>query len=56
MSVINLTVHTATLVRILTLGFLTFLLSMLITPLYTNAAYKWQWWKKPREKTWPERC
>jgi phospho-N-acetylmuramoyl-pentapeptide-transferase len=51
MSIINLTVQTSTLVRILTLGFLSFLISMLITPLYTNAAYKWQWWKKPREKT-----
>lgn len=51
MSEINITVHTATLVRILSLGFLTFLISMLITPLYTTAAYRWQWWKKPREKT-----
>ena len=51
MSIINLTVHTATLVRILSLGFLSFFISMLITPLYTDAAYKWQWWKKPREKT-----
>ncbi|MEI7683200.1 MAG: phospho-N-acetylmuramoyl-pentapeptide-transferase [Candidatus Saccharibacteria bacterium] len=51
MSIINLTVHTATLVRILSLGFLTFLISMIITPFYTNAAYKWQWWKKPRETT-----
>lgn len=51
MSVINITVHTATLVRILSLGFLSFLISMLITPLYTTLAYKGQWWKKPREKT-----
>ena len=51
MSAINLTVQTATLVRILSLGFLSFFLSMLITPLYTNAAFKWKWWKKPREKT-----
>ena len=51
MSIINITVHTATLVRILSLGFLSFFLSMLITPLYTTAAYKGQWWKKPREKT-----
>jgi phospho-N-acetylmuramoyl-pentapeptide-transferase len=50
-SIINITVHTATLVRILSLGFLTFLISMLITPIYTTAAYKWQWWKKPRTKT-----
>ncbi len=51
MSVINLTFYTSTLVQILSLGFLSFFISMLITPLYTNAAYKWQWWKKPREKT-----
>ncbi len=50
-SIINITVHTATLVRILSLGFLSFLLSMMITPIYTGAAYKWQWWKKPRTKT-----
>ena len=37
------------LIHILLLGTLGFLLSMLITPLYTTAAYKWQWWKKPRE-------
>jgi len=51
MSIINLTVQTDTIVRILSLGFLSFLISMLITPLYTTAAYKWQWWKKPRTKT-----
>jgi phospho-N-acetylmuramoyl-pentapeptide-transferase len=51
MSTINITVNTATLVRILTLGFLTFFLSMAITPLYTNLAFKWKLWKKPREKT-----
>jgi phospho-N-acetylmuramoyl-pentapeptide-transferase len=37
------------LIHILLLGTLGFLLSMLITPLYTTAAYKWKWWKKPRE-------
>lgn len=37
------------LIHILLLGTLGFLVSMLITPLYTTAAYKWQWWKKPRE-------
>lgn len=38
-----------TIIRILLLGFMGFLVSMLITPLYTTAAYKWQWWKRPRE-------
>lgn len=51
MSLINLTVQTDTIVRILSLGFLSFLLSMLITPLYTTMAYRGQWWKKPRTKT-----
>ncbi|MEO5627945.1 MAG: phospho-N-acetylmuramoyl-pentapeptide-transferase [Candidatus Saccharimonadales bacterium] len=51
MSIINLTVHSDTIVRILSLGFLSFLLSMIITPIYTTAAYKWKWWKKPRTKT-----
>ncbi len=48
---INFAIETGTLVRILLLGFLGFSLSMLITPLYTNLAYKFQWWKKPREKS-----
>lgn len=37
--------------RILALGFLGFVTSMAITPLYTNLAYKFQWWKKPRTTT-----
>lgn len=51
MSEINLTVQTATIVRILGLGFLGFAVSMLLTPLYTTLAYRGQWWKKPRTKT-----
>lgn len=35
--------------RVLALGFLGFIASMVITPLYTNAAYKFEWWKKPRD-------
>ncbi len=42
-------VEAMTLVHILLLGALGFLLSMVITPLYTTLAYKYQWWKKPRE-------
>ncbi len=49
--VINIAVQTDTLVRVLLLGFLGFALSTLITPIYTTMAYKYQWWKKPRETT-----
>jgi phospho-N-acetylmuramoyl-pentapeptide-transferase len=48
--VINFSVETNTIIRILSLGFLGFVLSMLITPIYTYLSYKGQWWKKPREK------
>ncbi len=47
---LNIVVQTNTVARILLLGGMSFLVSMLITPLYTNLAYKFQWWKKPREK------
>ncbi len=40
--------QTHTLIHMLLLGFLGFVLSMIITPLYTTLAYKYQWWKKPR--------
>lgn len=46
---LTIIVNSATLIQILGLGFLGFLLSMIITPLYTSMAFKWQWWKKPRE-------
>lgn len=49
--VINIAVQTETLVRILLLGFLGFSVSMLITPIYTTLAYKYQWWKKPRQNS-----
>jgi phospho-N-acetylmuramoyl-pentapeptide-transferase len=39
-------------VHILLLGFLSFLLSMAFTPLYTTAAYQWKWWKKQRTEAW----
>jgi phospho-N-acetylmuramoyl-pentapeptide-transferase len=48
METLSITVETETLIRILLLGFLGFLVSMLITPLYTALAYRGQWWKKPR--------
>lgn len=45
---IDIVVNTSTIIRILGLGFVGFLLSIILTPIYTTAAYKWQWWKKPR--------
>ncbi|HSX34954.1 MAG TPA: phospho-N-acetylmuramoyl-pentapeptide-transferase [Candidatus Saccharimonadales bacterium] len=50
-STLFISVQTDTLIRVLLLGFLGFLVSMLITPLYTTMAYRWQWWKKPRQST-----
>lgn len=43
---------TPTVVHILLLGFLSFLLSMVLTPLYTTLAYRQQWWKKQRTDAW----
>lgn len=48
-STLFISVDTDTIIRILLLGFLGFFVSMLITPIYTTLAYKWQLWKKPRE-------
>ncbi len=48
MHTLALSVDTDILIRTLLLGFLGFLVSMLLTPLYTNIAYKREWWKKPR--------
>ncbi len=48
MTTINLAIQSSTLEHILFLGFLGFVFSMLITPLYTTLAYKYQWWKRPR--------
>jgi len=46
---LNIAVQFSTVIRILLLGFMGFLTSMLITPLYTNLAYRQEWWKKPRQ-------
>lgn len=45
------TLDSSRLVEILIFGFLGFVLSMAITPLYTGLAFKHQWWKKPRSTT-----
>ena len=36
---------------VLTVGFLGFAVSMLLTPIYTHLAFKYQWWKRPRTDT-----
>ncbi|HEX8227590.1 MAG TPA: phospho-N-acetylmuramoyl-pentapeptide-transferase [Candidatus Saccharimonadales bacterium] len=46
------TVQLSTIINIFMYGFLAFLISMLITPLYTTAAYRGQWWKKARTDSW----
>lgn len=50
-NIINISVETQTIARIFLLGFLSFVLSMLITPIYTNLAFKYEWWKKARTTT-----
>ncbi|HUC20609.1 MAG TPA: hypothetical protein VMR98_03905, partial [Candidatus Polarisedimenticolaceae bacterium] len=35
--------------RILTLGFVGFALSMILTPIYTSLAYRYKWWKQVRD-------
>lgn len=45
---LQISIQTNTIVRMLVLAFLTFMLSMAITPIYTHIAYKYQWWKRQR--------
>jgi len=49
---LHLAITTHNLTRILSLGFFGFALSMLITPIYTNLAYKNEWWKRQRTDAW----
>jgi len=48
--ILTIAVESDTIVRILLLAFASFLLSMLITPVYTYVAYRWKWWKKQRSE------
>ncbi len=52
MTIIHLDISTATLVHMLVLATLGFAVAMLLTPLYTNIAYKKEWWKKQRTEAW----
>jgi phospho-N-acetylmuramoyl-pentapeptide-transferase len=49
---LHIAITTHNLLRILSLGFAGFVLSMLITPLYTTAAYRYEWWKRQRTQAW----
>jgi len=50
MTTMHIAVQTTTLARILWLGFASFVLSMIVTPIYTHFAYKGEWWKKMRSE------
>ncbi|HEY1063721.1 MAG TPA: phospho-N-acetylmuramoyl-pentapeptide-transferase [Candidatus Saccharimonadales bacterium] len=52
MNISQLTISTSSTYHILWLAVASFILSMALTPLYTTAAYKWQWWKKQRTDAW----
>ncbi len=51
-NVLNLSIADSTLILILGLGVLGFLVSTLLTPLYTTIAYKFEWWKQQRHEAW----
>ncbi|MDB5166560.1 MAG: mraY [Candidatus Saccharibacteria bacterium] len=48
----TVTLQNSTLTRILLLAFVSFAISMALTPLYTTVAYKFQWWKRQRTESW----
>jgi phospho-N-acetylmuramoyl-pentapeptide-transferase len=52
MNTLHIVINSHELVRILSLGFAGFILSMLVTPIYTNVAYKKHWWKRQRTEAW----
>lgn len=49
---LHIIIHSQTLIQMLLLGFLAFVISMAITPIYTTLAYKYKWWKKVRTEAW----
>lgn len=48
MTAIDIVATDETIVQVFLLGFLGFSISMLITPVYTHLAYRYEWWKKAR--------
>lgn len=49
---LHIAISTHNLISILAFGFFSFLLSMVITPLYTTLAYRHKWWKQARTTAW----
>lgn len=49
---IEIIANTSDILRILLLGFISFIISMLITPIYTSIAFKYKWWKQQRTEAW----
>lgn len=49
---LHITLLDSTLLRVLGLGFAGFLLSTILTPLYTTIAYQRKWWKQQRSEAW----
>ncbi len=50
--IINETAITPLLTKLFAYSAITFLLAMILTPLFTYFAYKYQWWKKIRDTAW----
>lgn len=49
---IRLNVSPHHILHILLLGVVSFVISMIITPIFTKFAYDHQWWKRPRSESW----
>jgi phospho-N-acetylmuramoyl-pentapeptide-transferase len=49
---IEIIAETNIVLQVLLLGILGFIVSMVLTPIYTSIAYKWQWWKQQRTDAW----
>lgn len=52
MNTLHIAITTHNLINILALGFFSFALSMVLTPLYTTFAYKKELWKRQRTDAW----
>src|SRR5665213_2509456 len=52
MTSIALSITSSSMARILVIGIMSFIISMIITPIYTRIAYKYQWWKQQRTESW----
>jgi UDP-N-acetylmuramyl pentapeptide phosphotransferase/UDP-N-acetylglucosamine-1-phosphate transferase len=48
---LNITAASSTIEQIFMFAFLSFLVSMALTPLYTTAAFSGRWWKRARTTT-----